>query len=459
MEETNEIVMIPVDRLRHHPQNPRSDLGDLTELADSISAQGILQNLTVIPMTKVSADTHESDGLYWVVIGNRRFEAAKMAGLKAIPCKVAHMDMKEAMRTMMSENMQRCDLTTLDQIQGVGYMLQLGMTLPEIAKGTGLSETTVRSRARLGKLPKKELALACDKGATLMDLLDVMKLKSEAKQAEVLKAFGTNNFTWALNSARHEEEKAEWRAKIMPAILAKYPRIGEVPDSDSYSGRWKEVCRWSNRDENPAPVPDPKPGAKYALRLFDFMIYLCVEDQAWKKDKENQKEHDAWMKERKATAKALNREAWELRASFIRGFRLKSAADAARFNELLLNKSMDWFALRYGVGYYHSAWNSLSIREILAMPYEQTRDRDETFEHELARRGVRREAFLLAWAVSGGIVNECRDGWVSEYNAVWKECGELDETYDLLERLGYQMSDFEISLRDKTHEFFREDDP
>lgn len=454
----SEIVMIPIGKLRHHPQNPRSDLGDLTELTESIKAQGILQNLTVIPDPTYDPDPGMPRERYWVVIGNRRFEASKAAGLAELPCKIAQMDEKEAMETMMAENMQRQDLTLLDQIQGVGHMQQLGMSIPEIAKGTGLSEKTVRSRAKVGKLPKKELALACEKGATLLDLLDVMQLESEAKRQEVLKAAGTNNFTWALNSAKNEEAKKKWRASVMPAILEKYPRIGEVPSSERYSGRWREICRWSNRDEKPAEVPDPKPGRKYALQEYDFMICLNEEDSAWKKRNATEKEYNAWMKERKATAKALNREAWELRASFIRKFKLKNGAEMAKFYELLFEFSMHWFALRYGIGYYHSAWNSLGIREILALPYEQDRDKEETFEHELARRGVRREAYLLAWAVSGGICNECRDGYISEYSATWKECGELDETYDLLIRLGYEMSDFEISLRDKTHEFFKEAD-
>ena len=56
----NEIVMIPVDQLMHHPENPRKDLGDLQELSDSIKANGVLQNLTVVKV---------DDGQYNVVIG------------------------------------------------------------------------------------------------------------------------------------------------------------------------------------------------------------------------------------------------------------------------------------------------------------------------------------------------------------------------------------------------------
>ena len=65
---------------------------------------------------------------------------------------------------MIAENMQRTDLTVMDQINGIGKMQQLGMTLPEIAKGTGLSETTVRRRATIGTLPKKQLEKSLREG-------------------------------------------------------------------------------------------------------------------------------------------------------------------------------------------------------------------------------------------------------------------------------------------------------
>ena len=64
----NEIKMIPIGDLMHHPENPRLDLGDLEELTASIKANGILQNMTVVP------DLEKCK--YLVVIGNRRLEAA-----------------------------------------------------------------------------------------------------------------------------------------------------------------------------------------------------------------------------------------------------------------------------------------------------------------------------------------------------------------------------------------------
>ncbi len=69
------IVEIPIGLLVHHPDNPRKDLGDLSELTESIKARGVLQNLTVVP-----AKEQGGVGVYHVVIGNRRLEASKAAG-------------------------------------------------------------------------------------------------------------------------------------------------------------------------------------------------------------------------------------------------------------------------------------------------------------------------------------------------------------------------------------------
>ena len=92
----NEIVMIPIGMLEHHPENPRKDLGDLTELAASIKANGIMQNLTVVPgRTEKIEDGTQEKQFYLVVIGNRRLEAAKMAGLEALPCVISNMGYKE----------------------------------------------------------------------------------------------------------------------------------------------------------------------------------------------------------------------------------------------------------------------------------------------------------------------------------------------------------------------------
>ena len=119
----NEITMIPVDQLIHHPHNPRLDLGDLTELTESIRSQGVLQNLTVVPEAEFPGDDH-----YLVVIGNRRMEAAKLAGLAEVPCVISDMDFNTQIATMLTENMHRTDLTLYEQAQGIQMMMDLGLS-------------------------------------------------------------------------------------------------------------------------------------------------------------------------------------------------------------------------------------------------------------------------------------------------------------------------------------------
>ena len=87
-ERMNEITIIPLNLLEHHPENPRKDLGDLTELAESIRKNGVMQNLTVVP------DMENSK--YMVVIGNRRMEAAKLAGVADLPCVISDREIGRA---------------------------------------------------------------------------------------------------------------------------------------------------------------------------------------------------------------------------------------------------------------------------------------------------------------------------------------------------------------------------
>lgn len=121
----NKIVNIEIDKLLPHPQNPRKNLGDLSELADSIKKNGILQNLTV-----VKADEDK----YTVIIGHRRCAAAKLAGLTELPCVVADMDEAKQIETMLCENVQRSELTYVEQAEGFQLLLDMGFSVPDVAE-------------------------------------------------------------------------------------------------------------------------------------------------------------------------------------------------------------------------------------------------------------------------------------------------------------------------------------
>lgn len=447
------ITMIPRSQLEPHPDNPRKDLGDLTELAASIQRSGLLQNLTVVPHP-------DRLDMYRIIIGHRRFAASELAGLDELPCAIENMSYADQVATMLAENMQRNDLTIADQVSGVQLMIDLGENVKAIADKTGLSETSVRKRAKVATLPKEEMKSAADKGATLLDLLDVTNLESEKAQKEVLNAFGTNNFAYIVRNAKEEEIKKKFLAEYLPKIKEKFPKIVEMDDncSDRYNGHWTELWRCGYRDSESKPLPDPIEGHKYRFYQYGFGITLYEENMNWVKEKKRSKDYNAWLKERVELAKELNWQAFELRASFIRRFSLNTKAQYTEFYEKLFKYAMSWKGYKYG-GYYSSGWDSITMREMLAIPRESDRDNEEPLERELERRKVSRASFMLAWAVCGGVTASVRskDGYLSTFNATWLENADLNQIYSLLCDLGYEMSDFEKSLRDKTHDFFKEE--
>lgn len=154
------VVMMPIEYLVPHPGNPRKELGDLTELVESIKANGIYQNLTVMPLNE---NKPGEELKYMVLIGHRRLAAAKLAGLKEVPCSVVrNKSAKEQMSIMLVENMQRSDLSIYEQAQGFQQLLDFGMDIEDIASKSGFSQTTVRRRLKIAELDQKKLKEASE---------------------------------------------------------------------------------------------------------------------------------------------------------------------------------------------------------------------------------------------------------------------------------------------------------
>jgi len=200
------IEFISIDKLFAHPKNPRHDLGDLTELAESIKERGVLQNLTAVPM---------ESGSYTVVIGHRRLAAAKLAGLAEVPCAVTDMDERTQVATMLMENIQRADLTILEQAEGFQMMLDLGETMKGISEKTGFSESTVRHRVKLNELDEKKFEKAVARGGRMEDYIALEQIKDPELKNKALEAIGTNNFEWTLRRATEEEKRNERKQALI----------------------------------------------------------------------------------------------------------------------------------------------------------------------------------------------------------------------------------------------------
>lgn len=145
------LTELSVEQLKPHPNNPRLDVGDVSELAESIRKNGIMQNLTVIPADETMKE-------FTVLIGHRRLAAAKKAGLSKVPCRVIF-DMSDAEQVsmMLEENMQRNDLTIYEQAWGFQMMFDFGETVESIADKTGFNESTIYHRLNLAKLDRETL--------------------------------------------------------------------------------------------------------------------------------------------------------------------------------------------------------------------------------------------------------------------------------------------------------------
>jgi len=137
---------IPLDAIVPDPEQPRRhfDKDQLASLAESIRTQGVLQAITVQPA--------DAAGKHVLIMGERRFQAAKLAGLTRIPAVVR--EMTDALRmAQLTENVQRADLTTLEVAEAVAAMRAAGQSRSAIAEALGWNEGEVSRFAALAKMP------------------------------------------------------------------------------------------------------------------------------------------------------------------------------------------------------------------------------------------------------------------------------------------------------------------
>lgn len=139
---------IPISNIEPNKNQPRKnfDEKELEELADSIKQNGILQPLLVRP---------KGDG-YEIVAGERRYQAAKLAGLSEVPVVIRDIDDDEVFQLALIENLQRSDLSPLEEARGYRQLLdEKGMTQDELAKTLSKSRSSITNTLRLLDLPQE----------------------------------------------------------------------------------------------------------------------------------------------------------------------------------------------------------------------------------------------------------------------------------------------------------------
>ena len=136
---------IPINDIRPNPQQPRRrfDSESLQELAASIAAYGILQPLTV----------RQQGAVYELVAGERRWRAARIAGLRQVPCLLARVDEEDAALLALIENLQRRDLDYMEEAAAIARLLRrYGLSQQQAAERLGRSQSAVANKLRLLRL-------------------------------------------------------------------------------------------------------------------------------------------------------------------------------------------------------------------------------------------------------------------------------------------------------------------
>ena len=208
--------MIPVGDLQPNPSQPRQEIGDLQGLTDSVREKGVLEPLLVRFMPE--------SGKYMIISGERRYLAARAAGLGELPCIEKDVSDAETLELALIENLQRKDLTPFEEADGVQALAgRFGLTHEEIAKKVGKSRPSITELLSLRSIPDEIKALCIEKGVlSKSQLLQVARQPSQAKMKDLAQRF-------ALRMLNREQARAERHPekKAPPAVFRFVPPAKE----------------------------------------------------------------------------------------------------------------------------------------------------------------------------------------------------------------------------------------
>ena len=169
------VQYIPLGRIRPNPQQPRRSFDEegLAALAASIRSCGILQPLTV---------RRAGEG-YALVAGERRLPAARIAGLREVPCLVAQVGEEDSALLALMENLQRRDLDCWEEAQAIARLIsRYGLSQEEAARRLGRAQPTVANKLRLLRLPEDVRALLRENGLTERHARALLRLQDPEVQ-------------------------------------------------------------------------------------------------------------------------------------------------------------------------------------------------------------------------------------------------------------------------------------
>ena len=191
---SSRVRYIPINAVRPNPQQPRRSFDEtaLQELADSISAYGILQPLTV----------RDRGGVYELVAGERRLRAARIAGLREVPCLIAEVGEEDAALLALIENLQRRDLDYMEEAAAIARLIRrYGLSQQQAAEKLGKSQPTIANKLRLLRLSAPVLDCLRQYGLTERHARTLLRLTDPEQQLAAARHIGQRG----LNVAQTEQ--------------------------------------------------------------------------------------------------------------------------------------------------------------------------------------------------------------------------------------------------------------
>ncbi|GAA4358502.1 ParB/RepB/Spo0J family partition protein [Angustibacter luteus] len=273
------LELVSPGKIKPHGDNVRTELGDLTELADSIREQGILEPLVVAPTSLAKTP-------YLLIAGHRRLAAAKLAGLKQIPVVVrADLDdLPKQLEAMLIENGHRADLSPVDEADAYQQLLTFpGYTQKIVAKATGRAATYVRDRLKLTKLGDKARHSVADGQIAIADAIALSEFVDDVEVYDRLERWiGDSRFAWEVTAAKRRRDEAKAAAKATAALEADGVRVIERPEGYPYTRQDVVAPLRSERNVHYSLGIDPAehidcPGHAALLLADSTVEYVCTE--------------------------------------------------------------------------------------------------------------------------------------------------------------------------------------
>lgn len=297
--QSNEIKLINTSLIDPHPDNPRKNIGDVTDLAASIKANGLLSPLSVVP----------NGERYRVIAGHRRLAACKQARTGAVPCFVLDLDPLQQLEAMVTENCQREQLTVLEEADAIQDMLDLGATTASVAHRLGRSGDYVRDRAKAASIDNEVRASRDDfSQLTIGQLVAIARYDGRPDlQKRLAQAAGTSNFDYTLSRIERDDRDRQWIESVAALLVESDNGFNLIPDPPYSNPEWRFIGCMSPstgtpeeaiekiRDQNPAAV---------SIHTVSQQVYLWARrDHA--ADEEKEARRAAEQAERDARRHAL----------------------------------------------------------------------------------------------------------------------------------------------------------